>query len=84
VAIISGKGLLGGIEKGIPLMRLVCRENESNARARKLSSLLLKTVATSKIRSNVHSREISAWKYSSYAGGFLLLLNPVLKLPSLL
>ena len=63
---------------------LVCRATVSSFLPRKLSPLMLNTVASSKIRSRAQSRASSSLKLLRQWDGCLLLVNTILKLPSLL
>lgn len=63
---------------------LVCRATVSSFLPRKLSPLILNTVASSKIRSSAQSRASSSLKLVRQWDGCLLLVKTMLKLPSLL
>ena len=63
---------------------LVCRATVSSFFPRKLSPLMVNTVASSKILSRAHSKASSSLKLPLQCEGCLLLVNTILKLPSLL
>jgi len=60
----------------------ICREIFSSRLPLKLSPLIVKTVASSNIRSREHNSESSSLKTSLHCDGFLLLVKTMLKLPS--